>query len=74
MTDKEVHFSRYRADVEIRFQGCREVCEWCNRSFINAKRHYQCSLTDEEIISPKDSIGWDCPLREVEAWKSNSGR
>lgn len=69
-----VQFSRYSVPVEIRFQGGMVCCEWCNMSYINPKRHYECSLTHEEMISPKDSIGWDCPLREVEAWKSNSGR
>lgn len=59
----EVQFSRYVAPIEVRFQGGNVCCEWCNMSFVNMKRHFECSITHEEIVSPKDSIGWNCPIK-----------
>jgi hypothetical protein len=67
----EVHFTRYTVPVEIRFTNGRECCEWCNHSFMNMKRHFECDITHEEMVSPKDSIGWDCPLRKLEKEESN---
>ena len=60
----EVQFTRYKVPIEIRFQNGCICCEWCNMSFVNMKRHFECSITHEEIVSPKDSIGWNCPVRE----------
>ena len=33
---------------------------------MNMKRHFECDLTHEEMASPRDSIGWNCPIRKLE--------
>ena len=60
----DVDFTRHNATIEIRFVNGQECCEWCNLSFKNRKNHYECALTGEEMVSPGDSIGWECPLRK----------
>lgn len=62
---KTVQFTRYTVPVEIRFTEGKECCEWCNRRFMNKQGHIQCMFTGEEMVSPKDSIGWECPLRQA---------
>lgn len=59
-----VQFTRYAVTLEIWFQNGLECCEWCSHVFVNSKRHFQCKLTGEEMVSPGDSIGWECPLRK----------
>lgn len=67
MPNKEiVEFTRYTVPIEIRFINGMECCEWCNHSFMNMKRHFECDLTHEEMASPRDSIGWKCPIRKLE--------
>lgn len=61
---KLVDYSRYMVSVEVRFTEGKESCVWCNRSFVNKKNHVQCMFTGEEMVSPGDSIGWECPIRE----------
>lgn len=61
----EVQYTRYTVQIEIRFTNGQECCEWCNMVFTNAKRHFECAVTHEEMISPRDSIGWECPIRKV---------
>ena len=60
---KPIDYTRHKAAIEIRFTSGQECCEWCNMSFRNRKGHYECALTHEEMISPSDSIGCECPLR-----------
>ncbi len=62
---KTVQFTRYTVPIEIRFTEGKECCEWCNRRFMNKQGHIQCMFTGEEMVSPKDSIGWECPLRQT---------
>lgn len=64
-TRKGVDFTRYQIPMEIRFVEGIECCKWCNMSFQNLQRHTECFLTGEQMVSPGDSIGWECPLREV---------
>lgn len=64
-TRSGVDFTRYTIPIEIRFTEGIECCDRCNMSFQNLKRHTECFLTGEEMVSPRDSIGWQCPLREV---------
>lgn len=59
----EVDYTRHKAEIEIRFKNGIECCEWCNMSYTNMKRHFECAITHEEMVSPKDSIGCECPLR-----------
>lgn len=61
-----VSFTRYQVPIEIRFVNGKECCEWCNLSYRNRKGHITCGITGEEMASPGDSIGWECPLRKVE--------
>lgn len=63
-TKSDVDFTRHSATIEIRFVNGQECCEWCNLSFKNRKNHYECALTGEEMVSPGDSVGWECPLRK----------
>lgn len=65
-TKNIVEFTRYTVPIEITFKDGIECCEWCNRSFMNMKRHIERGLTHEEIVSPRDSIGWNCPVRKLE--------
>ena len=65
-TKEVVEFTRYIVPVEIRFTNGLECCEWCKHSFMNMKRHIECGLTHEEMVSPRDSIGWNCPVRKLE--------
>jgi hypothetical protein len=58
-----VDFTRYKAEIEIRFVNGNECCEWCNLSFKNRKGHIECGITGEEMIAPGETIGWKCPLR-----------
>ena len=70
---KTVQFTRYTVSIEVRFTQGKECCEWCNHSFKNRKGHIQCGFTGEEMVSPGDSIGWECPVREVRedvSWES----
>ena len=67
--EKSVEFTRYKVPIDIFFQGNHICCEWCSMSFINMKRHYECSVTHEEMVSPSDSIGFRCPLRDLEEFK-----
>lgn len=60
-----VDFTRYVVPIEICFVNGKECCEWCSCSFTNMKRHYECKLTGEEMVSPKDSIGFKCPIRKL---------
>ena len=50
-TKNIVEFTRYTVPIEITFKDGIECCEWCNRSFMNMKRHIECGLTHEEIVS-----------------------
>ena len=50
-TKEIVEFTRYTVPIE---------------SFMNMKRHFECDLTHEEMASPRDSIGWNCPIRKLE--------
>lgn len=47
-TKEIVEFTRYTVPIEIRFINGLECCEWCNHSFMNMKRHFECDLTHEE--------------------------
>ena len=51
-TKEIVEFTRYTVPIEIRFINGLECCEWCNHSFMNMKRHFECDLTHEEMASP----------------------
>ena len=51
-TKNIVEFTRYTVPIEITFKDGIECCEWCNRSFMNMKRHFECGLTHEEMVSP----------------------
>lgn len=62
-----VDFTRYTAEIEIRFTNGRECCEWCNLSFKNRKNHTECGVTGEEMIAPGEAIGWGCPLRKEDS-------
>lgn len=62
----EVNYTRHKVTVEIRFKDGQECCEWCNLSYRNRKGHIACGLNGEEMVSPHDSIGYDCPLRKEE--------
>lgn len=59
-----VDFTRHNVTIEIRFVNGQECCEWCNMSYRNRKGHYACGITGEEMVSPGDSVGWECPLRK----------
>lgn len=63
-TKSTVDFTRHSAMIEIRFVNGQECCEWCNLSYRNRKGHFACGITGEEMVSPGDSIGWECPLRK----------
>ena len=54
-------YERYHVSIEIRFPQGRVCCEWCNMSYRNRKGHITCPFTGEEMVSPGDSIGLDCP-------------
>ena len=43
-TKNIVEFTRYTVPIEITFKDGIECCEWCNRSFMNMKRHFECGL------------------------------
>ena len=47
-TKNIVEFTRYTVPIEITFKDGIECCEWCNHSFMNMKRHFECGLTHEE--------------------------
>ena len=64
MKSTNVEFTRYNVPIEIRFTGGQECCEWCNMAFMNMKRHFECSITHEEMVAPKEAIGFFCPLRK----------
>lgn len=63
-TKSSVDFTRHKAMIEIRFVNGQECCEWCNLSYRNRKGHFACGITGEEMVSPGDSVGWECPLRK----------
>ena len=63
----KVDFTRYSVPVEITFVNGQECCEWCNMSFRNSKRHYECALTGEQVYAPAEAIGFRCPLRKEES-------
>lgn len=63
-TKSDVDFTRHSATIEIRFVNGQECCEWCNLSYRNRKGHFACGITGEEMVSPGDSVGWECPLRK----------
>ena len=65
-TKEKVEFTRCTVPIEIRVINGLECCEWCNHSFMNVKRHFECDLTHEEMASPRDAIGWNCPIRKLE--------
>ena len=56
-------YVRIKATIEIRFTSGRVCCEWCNLSYRNRKGHIACGITGEEIVSPSDMIGINCPAR-----------
>lgn len=62
-----VDFTRYTVPVEITFVNGQECCEWCNMSFKNNKRHFECALTGEQMFAPGDTVGNRCPLRQEES-------
>lgn len=64
MMGDEVSFTRHKAEIEIRFKNGLECCDWCNLSYRNRKGHMACGITGEEMVSPRDSIGYYCPLRK----------
>lgn len=62
----QIDFTRHKAEIEIRFVGGQECCEWCNLSYRNRKGHIACGITGEEMVAPGDTIGYRCPLRKEE--------
>jgi len=61
-----VDYTRYKAEIEIRFVNGKECCEWCNLSYRNRKGHIACGITGEEMLEPSKTIGCECPLRAKE--------
>jgi len=58
-----VDYTRFKAEIEIRFVNGQKCCEWCNLSYRNRKGHIACGITGEEMYSPHETIGYECPLR-----------
>ena len=55
-TKEIVEFTRYTVPIEIRFINGLECCEWCNHSFMNMKRHFECDLNlIERMYKVEDS-------------------
>lgn len=59
-----MEFVRYPAEICVVFPAGHICCEWCNLSQRNRKGHIQCPITQEEMVSPADSIGIYCPARK----------
>lgn len=52
-----------KATVEIFFPNGELACYWCPLMMRDPNLRDRCGKTGEILISPKHSIGFDCPLK-----------
>lgn len=63
MKNGVAYYSKGKASIAVFFPEKEVKCQYCHfLDYEGWAKRYQCRITQERILQPFETVGWECPL------------